>query len=256
MGNLPYVVFIFEDYMKVFEKKIGEIVDENYIYARALHYLGLEFYNYEDRKLIDLCEERGIDRKRVIKSFYQFDSSTRIPLDEIKTYPLELTLEFLRYSHNSYIKNYLPYVANLINQLDGRSTLIRDLKMVFPLFVEDFINHIYKEEDELFDYVEFLIDVHQKNPDKNPSRIWKYSSLSLEQLRALHVDEDEMAGLRELIDEIPVDNLLTDVIVKEIQAFNREILFHSEIENEILFPKAIELECLFYQSMESLCRLN
>ena len=31
--------------------------------------------------------------------------------------------------------------------------LASDLKSIFPLFVEDFVHHIYEEEDTLFTYI-------------------------------------------------------------------------------------------------------
>lgn len=83
--------------MHVLEKKVGQIVEENFIYARALHHLGVDFFRYKDHRLKEICEEKGIERRRIIRSFYQFDSSTRISFEEISSYPLELTLEYLRY---------------------------------------------------------------------------------------------------------------------------------------------------------------
>src|SRR5687768_18003330 len=47
-------------------------------------------------------------------------------------------------------KHKLPYIARLVDSFkanhDDYFTVERDLKMVFPLFVEDFIQHIYQEE--------------------------------------------------------------------------------------------------------------
>lgn len=117
-----------------------------------------------------------------------------------------------------------------------------DLSIVFPLFVEDFIRHIYEEEDELFNYISFLLSIHNNPSGESLNNIYKYGSISLTEVRAHHVDEDEMGGLRELIEEFESKNLLTDVIKKEVMAFDREILYHAEIENEILFPQAIKLE--------------
>ena len=158
----------------------------------------------------------------------------------------------MRYAHHTYIKNHLPYISTLINRLVDDNVHARDLRVVFPLFVEDFINHIYEEEDELFDYISFLIAL---NNDKSGSLAWKidkFSAISLGELQAHHVDEDEMAGIREMIAEMPSADLLSDVIKKEIQAFDREILYHAEIENELLFPGAIEMERKIFLKLDQL----
>ena len=76
----------------------------------------------------------------------------------------------------------------------------------------------------MFDYISFLISIHNNPSVTSLNRLDKYGSISLTEVRAHHVDEDEMAGLRELIEEFESRNLLTDVIKKEVMAFDREIL--------------------------------
>src|SRR5687768_18443265 len=57
-------------------------------------------------------------------------------------------------------KHKLPYIARLVDTFkanhDDYHSVERDLKMVFPLFVEDFIQHIYQEEDTLFSFIQAL----------------------------------------------------------------------------------------------------
>ncbi|MFT4785767.1 MAG: regulator of cell morphogenesis and NO signaling [Cellvibrionaceae bacterium] len=80
--------------------------------------------------------------------------------------------------------------------------------------------------------------------------------MNLSDQQALHEEEDEMEALRSLLMEIKVDSLHLEVIKKEIQAFDRELLYHATIENEILFPKAIELESSVKNRIADLSRLN
>ncbi len=240
--------------MSVLDRKISEVVDENYIYGRALHYLGVDFYNYEDTTLRSLCQQKGISKSRLVRSFYQFDSKSRIPLHEIQSYPLKLTLEYLRYSHHSYIKDHLPYIAKLVNELPERCEGVMDLKAVFPLFVEDFINHIYEEEDDLFVYISELISV--TNSNHHHKLHLNKKDICLKSLMGDHMDEDEMEGIRNLLSSIDTPDTLSKVVVSEIHAFDREILYHAQIENEILFPKAIELEDSIREKSRELSKLN
>ena len=41
--------------MRVFDLTIRSLVDENYVYARALSYLGVDFYLYPDQKVFCTC---------------------------------------------------------------------------------------------------------------------------------------------------------------------------------------------------------
>ncbi|MEQ9006321.1 MAG: iron-sulfur cluster repair di-iron protein, partial [Ekhidna sp.] len=141
----------------VFEKTIGQVVDENYVYARALHYLGIDFFDSSEKKLKEICQERGLNRQKVIKSFYLFDSCHRFSFTELQNYPIELLTEYLKHAHHVFIKDKLPYIVHLVKQWD------RDegLKHLLSEFVEDFIKHIYEEEDTTFKYIELLTQVRK-----------------------------------------------------------------------------------------------
>ena len=133
----------------VFEKTIREVVDENYVYARALHYLGIDFFVHPDLKLKEVCAEKGLEREQVIQSFYAFDSNPRLSFKQLKSYPIELLVEFLKHAHHLFIKDKLPYIVHLAKSLNGSS----GMQALLPEFIEDLIRHIYEEEDQLFEHI-------------------------------------------------------------------------------------------------------
>lgn len=239
--------------MRVFDLTIRSLVDENFIYARALSYLGVEFYMHPDRKLKEVCEEMGLDRGQVLKTFYQFDQSHRFSFNELQKYPLEIVVEYLRHSHHQFIKNKLPYIARLIANYPEQD----DLKLIFPEFVEEFINHIYEEEDTLFHYLERLVDIQKKRTNNPAASLWKYRSVSLQTIHEDHKEEDELAGIRTLIESTTnAGSIHWQVICKELKSFDREMWYHAEIENKILFPKAIALETSIKDQISELSKLN
>lgn len=236
----------------VFEKTVGEVVNENYVYARALHYLGIDFFEEPDRKLKEICKERGLERQQVIKSFYQFDSCNRFSFDELKSYPIELLTEYLKHAHHVFIKDKLPYIVHLVKKWD-RSEGLKDL---LPEFVEDFIKHIYEEEDTTFKYIELLCAI-KKGSTKAPFNLMMdFESYSLESEFEEHQDEDEFGAIRALMSSFDPENLHDRVLIHEVQAFDREMIYHAEIENNIFFPKAIELEASVHQKIKILTSLN
>lgn len=242
--------------MKLLQKTVGEIVDENFIYARALHFLGVSFYKNEHVRLEQVCLAHNIEKRKLIRTLYQADTSNRLTFNDICKFPLSLTLAYLRFAHQQYIKVHLPYVSKLIHQLPEDSDSIRDLKQVFPLFVEDFIIHIYEEEDTLFEYVGLLVTIESGRVSNPISKLWKFRGLSLQELLDHHVDDDEMSSMRELIELIPSTGRHIQVIKKELQAFDREILYHAEIENQLFFPKAITLEKQVFSQLKTVSAFN
>ncbi len=240
--------------MSVLKKSIASVVEENFVYARALHYLGIEFFDNEQKTLNEICAERGISRQKMIKCFYDFDNSKKCSFSELSGYPVDLLLEYLKHSHHLFIKEKLPYISHLLQSL--KASFANDLKEIFPVFIEDFIKHIYEEEDQLFRYVSSLSKIKQKKVISPSAELYQYRDFSLEEIRVEHDNEDEMGNMRDLIESLPSKNLHTRVIINELKSFDREVLYHAEIENEILFPKAIILETEIVEKMSRLSRMN
>ncbi len=238
--------------MRVFSQTISSIVDENYIYARALSYLGIDFYRYPHRKLGELCAEMGLMEEQVMRSFYLFDRNHRLSFKELNNYPLAIIIQYLKHTHSMFIKDKLPYIARLINTAEG----LEDLKLIFPEFIEEFIQHIHTEEDTVFDYIQKMMEVDQ-GVGKNPIAVlWQHRDKSLAKFHLEHRDEDEMAGLRSIAEEMVGEDLHYKVIISEIRAFDREMMYHAQIENEILFPKAMALEARVHARMDAISKLN
>lgn len=236
----------------VFEKTISQVVNENYVYARALHYLGIDFFEAPDKKLKEICKERGLERQQVIKAFYQFDSCNRFSFEELKSYPIELLTEYLKHAHHLFIKDKLPFIVHLVKKWE-RS---KGLKNLLPEFVEDFIKHIYEEEDSTFKYIEILCAINKGSAPAPFSLLMDYKDYSLQEEFEEHRDEDEFGAIRALMTAIDPKNLHERVLIHEVQAFDREMIYHAEIENNIFFPKAIELEASVNKKIQLLTTLN
>lgn len=236
----------------VFEKTIREVVDENYVYARALHYLGIDFFVNPNQKLKEICNERNLEREQVIQSFYAFDTNPRLSFKQLKSYPIELLVEFLKHAHHLFIKDKLPYIVHLAKSLNGNS----GLQGLLPEFVEDLIRHIYEEEDTTFKYIHLLADINKRNVAAPISKLMPFRDYSLKSEFEHHQEDDELNAIRSLIPTISTNSLHGRVLVNELNAFDREMIYHAEIENNIFFPKAIALEEKVKSKLKILSKLN
>lgn len=230
------------------KKRINDIVDDNYIYASVLYYLGIEFYHYSEKTLEQACADKGLNVQSVINKLESVNTSGKDPV-QLAEYPIDLIVEYLKHTHYVFIKEKLPYIARLIENLRGKQgalgTLEKDLQFVFPLFVEDFIHHIYQEEDSLFSYILLLnkYDNGQGNPSKVYFEIEKHS---LQKHAVEHEEhDDEMRGIRKITNNYTCSEdspLHIKVIFAELRNLERDLITHARIENEVLFPKALMLE--------------
>lgn len=228
---------------------IEDLVKENQQVAEMLHRLGIRFYQDADKPLDQVCREKGIDPAKVYQHFDLLRKNQEFDLAQLAHYPVEVLIPILRHSHQIFIKQKLPFLFETIRELDEqkfyRPDIARDLKMVFPIFAEDFIRHIYEEEDTLFEYIGFLLDCTRKI--ENPGRLFfKLRTQGIRTFSIHHEGHDnEMSGIRSLTEDyaLPADaDLFTFVLYREMQDLEAQLRKHAMIENTILFPKALRLE--------------
>jgi len=234
----------------VHQQKIKDLVSENHNFASVLHFFGIRFYQNPEVTLEEVCHEKSIDLRSVVKGLEAANFRTAPLLDgHLHDLPVELLIAYLQKAHRSFIRHKLPYMSELIAQIAperfDHPEIAKDLKFVFPIFAEDFVQHIYEEEKNSFGHIEML----QKaaSGDFDPCTLFEsLQGCSIEKMMEEHLeDDDEMQGIRELTNNYevtPGTGIYTKVVYKELQNFEEDLKVHSCIENDILLPKAAELE--------------
>jgi regulator of cell morphogenesis and NO signaling len=230
------------------DTRIAELVDQNYVHAYILFYFGISFYEYSEYTLEEVCRQRALKVEQVVK---ELESPTHLQEADLPlvSYPIDLIIEYLKHSHFLFIKHKLPYIARLVESFKGHhddyAQIERDLKLVFPLFVEDFIAHIYEEEDTLFHFILALESAAKGN--YVPSKLYYLLEKNSVQNFALEHEahDDEMDGIRKITRDYTIAShtpLHVKVIYNELKSFEKSLITHARIENEILFPKAMAIE--------------
>lgn len=228
---------------------IEQLVRNNYVYAMALRHLGIRFFEHPHTTVAELCRRYAWNEQHISSFFADYHRLFRnLSLKETQSCSIEFLLDFLRHAHRLFVRERLPFMAELIEALPvspAHKDLIEDLKVLFPLFSEEFILHIHEEEDHFFHYIELLT---QAKKEKKPSAglIFKMQETHIGSFALDHeTHDDEMRGIRRLTHNyhIPADaptNLV--VVLSALSDFDKELHLHAQIENEILFPKALRLE--------------
>ncbi len=228
--------------------RISELVDQNYVHAYVLYYFGIQFYEYSTLTLEQVCIQRGLRVDQVIREM-ESPSYLREAELPLVSYPIDLIIEYLKHSHFLFIKHKLPYIARLVENFKANHadylSIERDLKIVFPLFVEDFIEHIYEEEDTLFTHIQALERAAKGN--YLPTKLYYLLENNSVQKFAMGHDahDDEMAGIRNITRDYFLGEqapLHIKVLYNELKGFEQSLITHARIENNILFPKAMALE--------------
>ncbi len=232
--------------LKTDKKRIEEIVNDNYVYASVLHYFGIDFYATPEETLEEACAARGLNPTVVMEELERAGAENATEEDlSLFSYPVGLIISYLKHSHQIFIKRKLPYLASLICNHTLPQQEIDDLKLIFPIFVEDFIYHIYEEEDTLFTYIQHL-DAALNGPYNIAELYYDMERHSIQKYAMEHdVHDDEMRGIRKITSNYHIDgstSLHVKVLYSELQAFETLLKSHAHIENGILFPRALTLE--------------
>ena len=224
------------------DKTISMLLTENPIHGRVLHSLGVDFEANYDRSLAEVCKVFKWNQKAIVKAFELENINIKPTYEELKKRSLGELIVCLKQSHVTFVKECLPYIGALIDKLKGPAPLITDLKLVFPLFFEDFVTHIHEEEDGLFDYIKILVGIKQGKVINPLKKLYRLREINLATIALDHKDEDEMKSMRVLVAELPETELIMSLVKKEFQAFDQLLRFHAKIEDQLLFPRAIAME--------------
>lgn len=230
-------------------RSIAELVEQDNVRAYVLYYFGIRFYEYSAHTLEEVCREKGLSVDTVIRELEQPATSFPDADLPLMSYPLDLIIEYLKHAHFIFVKHKLPYIGRLVESFKANHVqydpVEKDLKTLFPLFLEDFIHHIYQEEDTLFTYINLLEKAAQGRV--NPAQLYyRMEKSSLQKCAVEHeVHDDEMEGIRKITKDYfltPDAPLHVKVIYTELMQFEKSLVTHARVENEILFPKALALE--------------
>jgi regulator of cell morphogenesis and NO signaling len=241
---------------------IQELVDQNYVHGYVLFYLGIRFYEYSELTLTEVCAKRGLKVEQIVKELESPSHLKEADLPLI-SYPIDLIIEYLKHSHFLFIKHKLPYISRLVESFkahhDDYLQVEKDLKIVFPLFVEDFIEHIYEEEDTLFHHI-LALEKASKGKFSPGKLFYLMEKNSVQKFAMEHeAHDDEMAGIRKITRDynlVERSPLHVKVIYNELKSFEKSLITHARIENEILFPKAMGIESKVKKRFFDLAKFN
>ncbi len=228
-------------------KSVEHLVSENFVYAKVLDFFGVKFYEARDKTLEEVCRENNIKPEHLVSVLERSESRKSPEYQSLREYPVRLIVEYLKHSHQIFIKETLPYLLKKVEELDHdhANEKAHDLKVVMPMFVEDFIHHIYEEEDRFFTYV-CELEKSLKAKKVSAKILKDFDNFSIQEFALHHNDsDDEMKGIRGITDHYDTEKVKDPrlaVVIKELKKFDHDLSVHANIENDILFPKALGLE--------------
>ena len=98
-------------------QRIYNLVDKDFRYAKVLDSFGINFYQYPELTINQVCQIKGVDKNSLLGYRLSLDESFDLDFETLKTSPINLVIEYLKHNHSYFIKNKLPYIKGLILSL-------------------------------------------------------------------------------------------------------------------------------------------
>lgn len=227
---------------------IAELVEQNYVLAAVLHFFGISFFQYEEKSLDEVCRKFKVNPMQVMAELENWAIKKEPTNEELYLHPIELLVEYLKKKHYFFLRQELPFLSNMVSGISSdkmHEALLADMRLMFPLFVDDFIHHIHEEESALFGRISLLHQIERGEYNLVDALILLDSSPISALAEEHEVHDDEMQGIRKLTNNYNLSSsapVAMRVLYHELQNFEKELTIHATIENDLLFPKAMELE--------------
>jgi len=230
------------------KSSIGDLVEQNYVFAAVLHFFGISFFQYEEKSLDEVCKKFKVNPLQIMAELENWAIRKEPSREELFFHPIEVLVGYLKKKHHYFLRHELPFLSNMISGILPKKqyeSLLSDMRLMFPLFVDDFIHHIHEEENTLFRRISLLHQI-ERGEYNLVDALTLLDTTPISDLAEEHeVHDDEMEGIRKLTSDyllVTPAPVAIKVLYHELQNFEKELVIHARVENDLLFPKAIELE--------------
>lgn len=236
--------------MEIFkERKVGEIVAEDYRTAGVFKRFGLDFCCGGGKPVAEVCEQKGVDIDTLLDEL-KAATSEGDDSHNYNEWSPELLVDYIEQRHHRFVRNKLPEIetyAKKVAKVHGRRhEELNEILHEFIMLKDELLNHLEKEERMLFPYIKELVK-RAENGEKTEQRP-SFGAVE-NPVRMMEIEHDEagesMAKIQRLSNNFtpPEDACATyRVLFQNLEGFQDDLHKHVHLENNILFPKALELE--------------
>lgn len=233
--------------MNTEDKKIGQIVAEDYRTAQVFHHYNINFCCAGAK---DTIEEGS--KKANVAPEKVYDDLVRITeqgeqQDNYNSWPIDFLTDYLRTNHHQLIRGKIPeidtYAQKVAKVHGGRHPEMIEVAQLFTEASETILDNFENEEQSLFPYIEKLV---KEKIGKNDERHDDSAKDLIEMLQGKQTKvEEKVEQIRKLTNNyvIPEDACATySILLQNLAVFDEDTRKRIHLKTNILFPKTFEIE--------------
>ncbi len=228
---------------------LKEIVTDDFRAAAVFEKYSLDFCCRGGRTVENACIEKAVDKTSVLSELQQLLWRDKPAPDSFGGLSLSALISHIVATHHAHVKKMVPVLLTHTQKVaavhGANHPEVVGIARVFEAIAAELQEHMAKEEEVLFPYIDMLEAASERNEQcarpafgtvRNPIRM-----MEVEHRAA----GDQLYEIRSLSSNYtpPADACTTyKVTYQELQEFEMDLHQHVHLENSILFPKAVALE--------------
>ena len=227
------------------QKKIGDIVAEDYRTAGIFEKYGIDFCCGGQEPLISICQEKNLDFDAIQLEIEAVKKEPLARSEDYANWALPFLADYIVNTHHAYLNKEMGPIASYAHKIadvhGSNHPEVIKIANIFDKIVSDMTGHLREEEQVLFPAIK-RIEAVTKEGSTPESKDCEMIRVSLEKLHQEHEEVgDAIHEIRHLAHDfvIPADACNTFIVTyKKLSEFEDDLHRHVHLENNILFLKA------------------
>lgn len=231
------------------ERTLGDLVTENYRRADVFKKFGIDFCCKGKRTLEEACSKKDFAIETLKEALADVDNMNENTADNFDEFELDILIRHIIDKHHNYVTSSSSIISEYMNKVKKvhghKNPELIEIADLVDSVITELNQHMYKEENILFPYIEEMVQSNRAGEDHTPP---PFSTIQnpINMMEAEHeFAGDGMRKISSLSNNYtpPEDACATyRVLFARLKEFEEDLHKHVHLENNILFPKAIELE--------------
>lgn len=229
---------------------VKEVVQRSPRAVRVFEEYGIDYCCGGGKSLIEVCAAADLDVEEILEKLHELnhtrDDSGSVSWD---TKPLSAITRHIVKVHHEFVRKEIPRIGSLLEKVGSRHgdthPELGDIQRNFAFIAAEMLDHMLKEEQVLFPYIEHL-EVARATAALPAVPAFGSVARPVECMMREHDRAGSMVReIRRLTkDYTPPDGACPTyrAMLDALHEFEQDLHRHVHLENNILFPKAVELE--------------
>ncbi len=232
-----------------YQKKVGEVVAEDYRAASIFEKYGIDFCCKGNTSIDEACERKNILTEDVMRELKLLLNDKPITKSDFNSWsPVQLA-DYIEQKHHRYVEETTPVLLRNLDKLCHKHGPVHpelyEINTLFTASATELASHMKKEEMILFPRIRKIAAMTSANHQHDlltPGIVTDPIKMMMHEHEA---EGERFQKIESLTDHYqpPADACNTyKVTYALLQEFENDLHLHIHLENNILFPKAAEME--------------